>query len=92
MPVGVSARRRSDSEWFDDVVEDEVVLLSAPGEVVAGVVDDVVGADRTDQVHVPGAAHAGDLGPERLGDLHRERADAAGGTIDEDLLAGLDVP
>ena len=74
-----------------DVVEDEVVLPSAAGEVVAGVVDDVVGADRADEVHVPRAAHAGDLGAERLRDLHGERADPARGTVDEHRLAGLDV-
>ena len=51
-----------------------------------GVVDDVVGAEGADQVDLRRAAHAGDLGAERLGDLHRERADAAGRADDQHLL------
>ena len=35
--------------------------------------------------------HAGDLGAERLGDLHGERAHAAGRAVDQDLLPGLDL-
>ena len=65
-----------------DVVEDEVVALSALREVLLGVVDDVVGADRADQVDVPGAGDAGHLGTERLGDLHGERAHAARRPVD----------
>ncbi len=41
-------------------------------EVVACVVDDVVGADRSDRVHLRRAAYAGHLGAERLGERHRE--------------------
>ena len=68
------------------VVEDEVVALLAAGEVLLGVVDDVVGPDGVDQVHVSGAAHAGHLGSQCLGNLHREGADAAGGAVDQDFL------
>lgn len=44
--------------------------------------------ERSDQVHAPRAAHAGHVGAERLGDLHREGTDAPGGTIDQHLLTG----
>ena len=44
-----------------DVVEDEVVPLLAPGEVVAGIVDDMVRADRPEQCEVPRAGDGGDL-------------------------------
>ncbi len=48
-----------------------------PGEVLPGVVDDVVCANGPDQVHVSRAADAGHLRPERLGDhrpvRHRDR-------------------
>jgi hypothetical protein len=58
-------------------------------EVLARVVDHVIGADRSDQVRLGRAAHAGDLGAEGLGDLHGERADASRCTDDQDLLPGL---
>ena len=41
--------------------QDQVVAPAAVGEVRAGVVDDVIGADRADHVHVPRAAYAGHL-------------------------------
>src|SRR5687768_9662301 len=44
-------------------VEDQVVVTPGTGEVGTGVVDDVVGAQRTDEVDIPSAGHAGDLGP-----------------------------
>ena len=46
-----------------DGIEDEVVAPSVMQEVGRGVVDDVIGAQRTDEVDVPGASHAGHLGP-----------------------------
>ena len=73
------------------VVEDEVVLLAALGEVFLRVVDDVVRADRADQLHVPRADDRGHLGAEGLGDLDREGADAARGAVDQDLLARVDL-
>ena len=48
VPSGVSARRVSRHRVVADVVEDQVVALRARREVLAGVVDDVVGADRAD--------------------------------------------
>jgi hypothetical protein len=60
-----------------DVVEDDVVALPAAGEVLLGVVDDVLCPERPDQLDVPGAGDAGDIGPERLGDLDGKRPDAA---------------
>ena len=90
VPRGVRARRSSRQRPVAADVEDDVVALPAAGEVLAGVVDDVVGAEGADQVHLRRAAHAGDLGAERLGDLHGERADAARRADDQHLLPGLD--
>src|ERR1700687_2222103 len=73
-----------------DVVEDEVIALSALGEVLSGVVDDVVSADGADHVHVLGAAHSSHLGAKRFGDLHGECTKASGSAVDQDLLTGLD--
>jgi hypothetical protein len=75
-----------------NVVEDEIVTLTALGEVLLGVVDHVVCADRSDHVHVPRAADAGYFGGERLRDLHCERPHPARRTSDQDLLSWLDVP
>ena len=50
-----------------------------------------IGAERTDQLDVRGAAHAGDLGTERLGELHGERPHAARGAVDQDPLPCLDA-
>src|SRR5919107_4587838 len=68
------------------VVEYEVVPLILLREVLTGVVDDVIRADRSDQVHVSSAAHARHLRSEGPGDLHREGADASGGAVNQDLL------
>ena len=51
----------------------------------------MIGADRADEIHVRGAAHAGHLRAEGLGDLHGERAHAARRPVDEDLLPRLDL-
>ena len=75
-----------------DVVQDHVVLRSPVGEVLRGVVDDVGGADRSHQLDVAGAAHAGDLGAERGRDLDGERADASGGAVHQHPLPGLHAP
>ena len=69
-------------------VEDDVVALASV-DVVGRVVDDVVRAEGADQVHLAGAAHAGDFRAERLGDLHGEGADASGGADDQHLVPGL---
>ena len=73
-------------------VEDQVVAASPVGEVLAGVVDDVVGAQRGHQVDLRGAAHAGDLGAERLRQLDRVGADAAGRADHQHGLTGLHAP
>src|SRR5215211_1607413 len=73
-------------------VEQQVVAPVAPGEVLTRVVDDVIGAERSREVDVPRAAHAGHLRSERPGDLHGERAHAARRAVDQHLLPRLDLP
>src|SRR6185312_3078849 len=73
-------------------VDDHVVALCSVGDAGARVVDHVVRADGPDQVHLRGAAHAGDFGTVGLGDLHGERPDAARCADDQDLLPGVHVP
>ena len=91
VPSGVITCAHVEEVVIADVVEDEVVALRAFGEVVLGVVDDVIRAERAHELHIAGAADAGHLGAERLGDLHGVCADAAGGAVDEHLLPGGDV-
>ena len=71
------------------IVEDEVVSLLAVCEVLLGVVDDVVCADRSDHVRVLPTAHAGHFRSERFGDLYGERSYATRGAIDQHLLPWL---
>src|ERR1700730_3762076 len=73
------------------VVKNEVVTLPGPREVDFRVVDDMVGSDRSDQVHVSRAADAGHFRSQRLRNLYREATDAARGSVDQHLLPGLDL-
>src|ERR671938_388721 len=47
-------------------VQDEVVSNTAVRPVLIDVVDDVIGAERGDEIELPGAAHSGDAGAQRL--------------------------
>src|SRR5262249_26245625 len=69
--------------------ENQVIAFSTFGEIFLGVINDPVGADGSDHVQIRGAAHAGYLCAKRLGDLHRERPDASGRAVNQDLLTGL---
>ena len=66
-----------------DESDDHVVAVTGVGEVLAGVLDDVVGAERGDELDTVAAAHACDLPAKRLGDLHRERAHPSSGAVDQ---------
>lgn len=90
MPFGLSARRRSDSDRFPHQIEDDVVSPLPVGEVLAAVVDDVVGTERPNHLQVACAADAGHLRAQGLRDLDSEVSDAARCAIDQDRLAPLD--
>jgi hypothetical protein len=72
-------------------VDDDVVVPRPIVDVGAGVVDDVVGADFSDDAHLRRASHAGDAGPECLGDLDGECPHSAGRADDQHVLAALHV-
>jgi len=74
-----------------DVVDDDVVALRALRVVRFRVIHDFICADGPDHLHIPGAADAGHVRAERLGDLHRERPDASRRAVDQDLLARPDL-
>ena len=67
--------------------EDQIVTPITARKVLAAVVDDVVRPDSSRDLDVPGAADRRDLGAKRLRELHRERADSAGGAFDQHPLA-----
>ena len=73
-------------------VDDHVPAPRPVREVLAGVVAHVVRADRADQIDLRGTAHPGDLGTERLRDLHRERADPTCRADHQHTLSGLHLP
>ena len=58
-------------------LEDHVVAVLAVCDVAAGAVDDMIGAEGSDPVHLRGAAHTGDLSSEGPGDLDGEGAHAS---------------
>src|SRR5712691_5066268 len=67
-------------------VDHQVVGLAAAGEVLAGVVDDRVRAKRAGGLYVSRATDGGDVGPERLRDLHSETTHPSGSAVDHHLL------
>ena len=71
-------------------VENHVVAVGPVDEVLARVVDDVLSAHGSYQFHLRRAAHARDLGTERLGDLQGEPAHAAGRPDDQHVLFSAD--
>src|SRR5205823_9592753 len=74
-----------------DGVEDHVVEPAGAREVLSGVVDHHVSAERLHELQVARAAYAGDACPEVPCELNGKYADASGGSVDEHALSGLDV-
>src|SRR6266850_6071038 len=69
----------------------EVILLPAFGEILLGVIDDLVCAKRARQVQIPRAADACHFSPVRFGKLQRKRADATRRAVDQYLLSRLNL-
>src|SRR4051812_29642839 len=74
-----------------DVVENDIVMLITPSEVLLRVVNHVIRAHRAGLLHVPCAADGGDLCAKRLCDLDREGTHASGGAVDQHLLSRANV-
>src|SRR5882724_470395 len=73
-----------------DIIEEQIVALLALGAVFFRVVDDVISAQLARHLHVPRAAHGGDLRIERFCDLNCERPNASRCAVNQDFLAGFD--
>src|SRR4029453_12569480 len=73
------------------VVDNYVVAFRALGEILFGVINDVIGAERSNKIDIARATDAGHIRTKCLGNLHRERAHASGSAVDQDLLARLHI-
>ena len=67
-------------------IEDQVVAARPIGEVLSGVVDDMIGAQGSHKIEFGGATDAGDFGSQSLGQLYGVTPDAARGADDQHLL------
>src|SRR5882724_11441796 len=74
-----------------NVIEEHVVTLATLGEILFCVIDDVIGADRSDKIDIACAAHSRDLCARSFGDLHREGSYTSGRPVDQDFLPGLNL-
>src|SRR5437868_3807816 len=74
-----------------NAVENHVITLPTLGEILLGVIDHVICADRSDHVHISRTAYASNICAERLGDLHSERTHTSRRTINQDLLPPLNL-
>jgi hypothetical protein len=66
-----------------------MVAAETLGAILLGVINHAIRAKRSNEVHVSRTAHPRHISAEPLGDLYRERAHATRGTVDQDLLPGL---
>src|SRR5438552_3928115 len=71
--------------------QDQIVTLPALREIFSRVINNMVRAERSRRVQFPSAAHGGDFGPERFGNLDCKRTHATGRAIHENLVAWLDA-
>ena len=82
IPPGFTESSAPPERVLADRVEDDVVRLAVLREVLARVVDDVVGAERPHELDVLRVADGRDLGAEVLRQLHGGGADGSGGAVD----------
>ena len=69
----------------------QVITLRAFPEILPRVIDNLIGAERSRCIHIPGAAHGSDFRPERLGNLDGKCTNTARRAIQQNRVARLDV-
>ena len=74
-----------------NVVEDDIVTLLASREIFLRVVDDMTRADRSGRIQILRLQTAVTSAPKAFAICRREGTYTARGTVDQDLLSGLDV-
>jgi len=72
--------------------KDEIILASILGEILFGVVNDVICAYRARHLQIPRAAHGSHFRSKRLGNLHCKRTHPARRSVDQNFLPWLNMP
>src|SRR5467141_2794799 len=67
-------------------VDDQIVGLAAAGEILSGIVDDLVRSKSSGGLRVSRATDGCDVRPERLRDLHGESSHPSGSAVDQHPL------
>src|ERR1700730_15971339 len=67
-------------------IDHQVVGFGAAGEILPGVVNDLVRAKRAGALHVSRATDGGDVRTQSLGDLHGKTTHPSGSAVDQHLL------
>src|SRR5688500_860765 len=91
-PCGCECATQPGKRGIPSNIEDQAVAVRPIGEVLSGVVDDMIGTQGSHKIEFRGAADAGDLGSESLGQLYGVTAHAARGADDQHLLPWLKAP
>ena len=59
-----------ENRTMGDHIKDQIILFSAFGEVLAGVINDMICAQRAQKVQLAGVIHPGHFSPVQFGQLH----------------------
>src|SRR5438876_1193204 len=71
--------------------QNQIILLPISSAILMRVVNDMVCPNRTNQVHIPRAAHGSDFRPEGFCKLHSKGPNAASRPMNQHLLSGLNL-
>src|SRR5215469_6440101 len=74
-----------------DTVENCVIPLQLPGEILLRVIDNPIRTQGPNHVDIPSATDRGHVSAEPLRDLHRECAYSSRRAVDENLVSRLEV-
>src|SRR5580698_2257503 len=72
-----------------NAVKKKVIALPAFCDILLGVIDHAIRANRSDHVHIPGTAYARHLCAGHLGDLHCESAHTSRRAVNQNALSRL---
>ena len=89
--MGVKRRYTAPKRSLADHVKNHIIARAASGEILARIINDVVGPNSAEHVQFPGAVHGCHVGPKVPGKLHRKGPDTATGAINQNLLSALDI-
>src|SRR5712692_5490164 len=76
---------------ISDSIKNQVITLSAFGEIFLRVINHMICANLAHHVQIPGAAHTGDFSTERFGNLNSKSTNATRCPMDQNLLPLLNL-